>query len=225
VVEVSDDAHGVRQITLRDHRLHAGLVASLVRALQVPDEVRCILVTGGEEVFCSGATPELLAALRAGTMAPTELLLPRDLLDVPVPVVGAARGHAVGGGLALLATCDFTFLARDRRYGATFVDLGFTPGMGSTALLEHFVPPAVAWELLCTGRRMTGSELARWWPHVVDGDEVLPRARELCWALADKPRDVVGLLKHTLAGRRRAAFEAARTTESLLHRLTFGRTP
>lgn len=222
MVRVTDDDRGIREIELVQHALEPGMVDALIEALQVPATTRCVLLRGGSDVFCSGASEALLDALRAGTLQPTELLLPRDVLDVPVPVVGAAEGHAVGGGLALLACCDFAFLAREARYGATFVDLGFTPGMGSTALLEHYLPPAVAWELLLTGRRATGAELARWWPHVVPRADVLPRARELCWSLADKPREVVGLLKHTLAGRRRQAFEAARTTESLLHRLTFG---
>lgn len=225
MVEVRDDARGIRHIRLLQHALEPELVARLVEALQIPESVRCVLLLGGPDVFCSGASEELLAELRAGTMEPTELLLPRDLLDVPVPVVGAAEGHAVGGGLALLACCDIAYLARESRYGAAFVDLGFTPGMGSTELLEHFLPPALAWELLLTGRPATGAELAPHWPHVLPRAEVEGRAKELCWSLADKDRAVTGLLKHTLAGRRRASFERARTTESLMHRLTFGRTP
>jgi polyketide biosynthesis enoyl-CoA hydratase PksI len=129
----------------------------------------------------------------------------------------------VGGGLALLASCDMAVIAADSRYGATFVELGFTPGMGSTALLEHFLPPALAWELLLTGRRATGAELRPHWPNVVAREDVLHVATELCWRLAERPRHVVGLLKRTLAGRRREAFERARTTEVLMHQLTFRR--
>ncbi len=225
MVDVRDDDRGIRHIVLREHALEPAGVDALVHALKVPDEVRCVLLSGGPEVFCSGASEDLIRSLRDGSLQPTELLLPRDVLDVPVPVVGAAEGHAVGGGLALLACCDIAFIARESRYGATFVDLGFTPGMGCTALLEHFLPPALAWELLLTGQRLTGAELAPHWPHVLPRAEVLPRAQELCWSLADKPRSVVGLLKQTLSGSRRAAFEGARTTEALMHRLTFGRTP
>lgn len=224
MVRVTDDDRGIRRVHLAREALDAHVVDALTDALTVPDGVRCVLLTGGHEVFCSGASAEVLDGLRRGELAPTELLLPRVVLDCHVPVVAAARGHAIGGGLALVASCDLAVLALDRRYGATFTQLGFTPGMGSTSLLEHFLPPALAWELLLTGRRATGRELAAHWPHVVAGDEVLPRATELCWQLAEQDPAVVGVLRRTLAGRRREAFERARTTELLMHELTFGRT-
>ncbi|MCA9492646.1 MAG: enoyl-CoA hydratase/isomerase family protein [Myxococcales bacterium] len=223
MVHVTDDDRGVRRVHLVRDALDTRVVAALADALAVPDPVRCVLLTGGDDVFCSGASAEVIEGLRRGEVSPTELLLPRAVLDCRVPVVAAARGHAIGGGLALVASCDLAVLALDRRYGATFTQLGFTPGMGITALLEHFLPPALAWDLLLTGRRATGRELAGHWPQVVEGDEVLARATELCWQLADQVPHVVGVLKRTLAGRRREAFERARTSELLMHELTFGR--
>ena len=54
------------------------------------------------------------------------------LLDCPVPVIGAANGHAFGGGLELLLACDFFYAARTARFALTEVTLGIIPGAGGT---------------------------------------------------------------------------------------------
>lgn len=225
MVRVVDSAHGVRTITLLEHALEPELVDALTAALHVPETVRCVCLAGGSEVFCSGASEGLLADLHAGRRQPTELLLPRAILDCAVPVVGVAEGHAIGGGLALLACCDMALIAHESRYGATFVELGFTPGMGSTALLEHFLPAALAWEMLFTGRRYKGRELAAHWPGAGPRVELMARAEELCWSIAAHRREVLLPLRAHLVARRRASFEQARGAEILMHSLTFGTPP
>ena len=70
----------------------------------------------------------------------------------PVPVIAAMAGHATGGGFALGLAADIVLLGDESRYGFTFMNLGFTPGMGTTMLCEHVMSPAVAHELLYTGR-------------------------------------------------------------------------
>ena len=64
------------------------------------------------------------------------------VLDLPILVVAAMAGHAIGGGLALGLCADIILLSRESRYGASFMNMGFTPGMGITKLLEHVMSPA-----------------------------------------------------------------------------------
>ena len=118
------------------------------------------MLTGEGDTFSCGAPRELLLRLAAGEVRPTDILLPRLLLDCPVPVVAAMAGHATGGGFALGLAADIVLIGDDSRYGFTFMNLGFTPGMGTTRLCEHVLSPAVAHELLYTGELRRGSAFA-----------------------------------------------------------------
>ena len=117
---------------------------------------RVVVLTGEGDTFSSGAPRELLLRLAAGEVRPTDILLPRLLLDCPVPVVAAMAGHATGGGFALGLAADIVLIGDDSRYGFTFMNLGFTPGMGTTRLCEHVLSAAVAHELLYTGELRRG---------------------------------------------------------------------
>src|SRR5581483_820736 len=108
--------------------------------------------------------------------------------------------------------------------GATFMNLGFTPGMGLTRLLEHVLSPALAHELLYTGECRKGSEFAG----VSGFNAILPRAQmneralETAWRIAEKPRQALEILKRVLSLRRRQLFEETLTHESLMHTISFG---
>jgi polyketide biosynthesis enoyl-CoA hydratase PksI len=104
------------------------------------------------------------------------------------------------------------------------MNLGFTPGMGLTRLLEHVLSPAIAHELLYTGEFRKGSDFlgASGFNSILPRAEVRPRAFESAWRIADKPRPALEVLKRVLSIRRRQAFEETRTLEALMHRLSLG---
>jgi polyketide biosynthesis enoyl-CoA hydratase PksI len=145
------------------------------------------------------------------------------LLDSPVPTIAAMVGHATGGGLALGFAADIIVLAAESRYGASFMNMGFTPGMGITRLLEHALSRAVAHELLYTGEFRRGSELAAGSGinHILPKARVLDKAYDIAAQIAEKPRTALELLKRSLSIGRRQAFEESRTIESLMHTITF----
>jgi len=137
-------------------------------------------------------------------------------------VISAMEGHAIGGGLALGLSCDLVVLARESRYGASFMNMGFTPGMGSTRLLEWALSPALVAELLFTGATKRGRELEgrAGVNAVVPRAEVMARALDLAERIAEKPRSALTLLKRTLSLPRRRAFEESLTLESFMHQIT-----
>jgi len=192
--------------------LGEAMVHALIQAFGEIDrrpDVRVVLLAADGDVFSAGAPRELLVRLAHGEVRPTDILLPRLLLCCPVPVIAAMAGHATGGGLALGLAADIVLMADESRYGFPFMDMGFTPGMGATALCEHVLPPAVAHELMYSGELRRGSAFARTGVnHIVPRAEVLPRA-------------AVEALKRTLSLPRRQAFELSLTTESLMHQITF----
>lgn len=229
MVRVTAD-DGVVEIALADPATGNALGEPMVQALTsafaaagAAPATRVVLLTGDGETFSSGAPAALLAQLAAGERHPSDIRLPRVLLECPVPVVAALAGHAVGGGFALGLAADLVCLARESRYGFTFMNMGFTPGMGTTALAEHVLPPAVAHELLYSGELRRGERFAGTGiNHVVPRDQVAACARDLARRIADKPRLALEALKRTLTLPRRQAFDRALTLESLMHQVTLG---
>jgi polyketide biosynthesis enoyl-CoA hydratase PksI len=184
-------------------------------------DVHAVVLLGEGDTFSSGAPRELLLKLAAGEVRPTDIVLPKLLLDCKVPVVAAMAGHATGGGFALGLAADIIVIAEESRYGFTFMNLGFTPGMGTTRLCEHALSTAVAHELLYTGELRRGSKFSgSGINHIVPRAEVETMAFEIAARIAEKPFAAVTTLKRTLSLSRRQAFEQSITQESLMHQLT-----
>lgn len=221
---------GIFELSMRDvkgknafsERFVQQLVES-ARSLAQDGAVKVVVMTGLPEVFAAGAPRELLVKLARGEVVPTDIVLSKAILDLPVPVISAMEGHATGGGLALGVCADIVVMARESRYGASFMNMGFTPGMGITKLLEHVLSPAMAHELLYTGefRRGRAFEQRTGVNHVLPRAEVRSKAFDLAASIAEKPRIALETLKRTLSLGRRKAFEETRTIESMMHEITF----
>ena len=218
VVKIADEA-GRNAL---DEALVHELLARLDEAGKRTD-IHVIVLAGLPDVFCAGASREMLNSILTGRIAPTDILLSKAVLDLPVPVVAAMEGHAIGGGLALGLCADLIVIARESRYGASFMNMGFTPGMGITRLLEHVLSPAMAREILFTGEARKGATFVggAGFNYILPRREVLAKAMDLAARIAEKPRGALTLLKRTLSLPRREAFESTRTLESLMHELSF----
>jgi polyketide biosynthesis enoyl-CoA hydratase PksI len=221
---------GVVCFQMDDAEHKNALTHDMVRQLgQVFDElgrdqkIRAVVLAGLPDVFSSGASMDVLDDLVSGRRAATEILLPRLLLDCPVPCLAAMTGYGLGGGFALGISADIILLARESRYSLNFLDIGFTPGMGTTVLFEHILSPAIAHELMFTGEGRLGREFEgrSGINYILSRDDVLPKAIDLAERIAEKPRQALIALKRTLSSPRRQAFEAARTYEALMHAVSF----
>ncbi|HUP40394.1 MAG TPA: polyketide synthase [Vicinamibacterales bacterium] len=200
----------------------ADALTGAVTGASADNDTKVIVLAGQDDVFCSGAPRELLVRLTNGDLRPADILLPKLLFDCPVPIVAAMTGHAVGGGFALGLAADIVLIARESRYGFTFMNLGFSPGMGVTRLCEHVLSPAVAHELLYTGELRRGDAFDRCGGinYVLPKGEVMPKALDVATRIAEKPRASIELLKRTLSLTRRRLFEETITLEMLMHQIT-----
>lgn len=221
---------GIATLVLADPASSNALGEEMVHALKEAfaaidrdGDLRVVVLLGDGDTFSSGAPRSLLLRLAAGELRPTDIVLPKLLLDCAVPVVAAMAGHATGGGFALGLAADIVLLGEESRYGFTFMNMGFTPGMGTTRLCEHVLSPAVAHELLYTGELRRGRVFAGTGiNHVLPRNAVDAAAMDIAARIADKPRQSVSALKRTLSLPRRRAFEVSITEESLMHQVTFG---
>jgi enoyl-CoA hydratase len=160
---------GVALLTLnRPEQLNAlsramlGALAARVAELAAEPELRAVVLTGAGRAFAAGAdiaemqrmTPleaEALSRLGHASLAALEAL--------PVPVIAAVNGFALGGGLELALACDFIYAARKAKLGQPEVNLSLIPGFGGTSRLPRRVGPGWARELVLTGEPIA-SELA-----------------------------------------------------------------
>jgi polyketide biosynthesis enoyl-CoA hydratase PksI len=229
-VVLDDQGDGVLVVSMRDKDGRNAFSEQFVSDLQEilnylgsDRTAKVVVLAGLPDVFASGAPRELLQRLAQGEAAPTDIMLSKAVLDIPVPTVAAMAGHATGGGLALGLCADIILMSLESRYGASFMNLGFTPGMGMTRLLEHVLSPAMAHELLYTGEFRRGSEFAgtAGVNYILPHDEVYTKALQVAACIAEKPRCALELLRRTLSIRRRQAFEECCTLEALMHTITF----
>src|ERR687897_232741 len=151
---------------------------------------RALVVTGaGERAFVAGADiramsiMEPLEAKRFSEIGHAAMAL---LDRSPVPTIAAVNGYALGGGCEVAIACDIRVAAENATFGFPEVGLGILPGMGGTQRLPRMIAPALAKELIFTGRRI-GAEEAReigLVNRVVPEGEALNAARELAGEIA-----------------------------------------
>ncbi len=229
-VVIERPREGVGVVAMRHAREHNAMTPAFVRELSVAlaevsadPSLRCVVLTGLPEVFSAGASRALLRELARGEAAPADIVLPKLVLDLPIPVIAAMEGSAIGGGFALGCCADLVLIARESRYGLSFMNMGFTPGMGTTELLSHVLSPAIVSELLFAGEAKKGAwfEGRSGFNAILPREHVLPRALDLAARIAETPRLSLELLRRTLTLPRRRAFERTHTLETLMHRVSF----
>jgi enoyl-CoA hydratase len=130
--------------------LLAGLGAGLLSAESDP-EIRAIVLTGtGDRAFCSGM--DLQAFSAEGGFSQEDSAGYQRLVrgETALPVIGAANGAAIGGGLELLLGCDVIVASEQARFGFPEVKRGLFPAGGGTFIGTR-IPVAVALEMVLTG--------------------------------------------------------------------------
>jgi polyketide biosynthesis enoyl-CoA hydratase PksI len=201
--------------------LSEGLVSTVDRAVADP-RTRVLLVEGMPELFCAGGSQsELLNFAQGNGTFDTDDFF-RVFARCPLPVVAAAQGHAIGGGLVLALYADLLVLSERSVYAANFMRYGFTPGMGAT----HLLPAKfglLGTEMLYSGRNYRGAELReRGVPaRVVKHADVPVVGRELAQTVAQAPRASLELLKKELAAPLIERTDPVIAREVEMHRVSF----
>jgi len=145
--------------------LNFKLLQELERAIdEAPslEGLRVLLITGGgDKAFCAGA--DLKERL---TMSETEVrsflsAIRRVLIkieELPMPVIAAINGSALGGGTELALACDLRVAAADATLGLTETRFAIIPGAGGTQRLPRLIGIPLAKELIYTGRQLSAQE-------------------------------------------------------------------
>lgn len=127
--------------------------------------VRGMVLTGaGEKAFVAGADIKSMSQMTAAAADEYTKIAQEFtswLEELPIPVIAAVNGFALGGGVELAMSCDFIYATQNAAFGQPEVQLGLVPGFGGSVRLQQFVGAPMARELILTGRRIAADEALR----------------------------------------------------------------
>jgi enoyl-CoA hydratase/carnithine racemase len=166
-------------------------------------EFRAAILTGAGRGFCAGAdlsgegepwtkppkTAPQSPPFKVSYDAQVRLAdLFTRLYELPIPVIAAVNGAAVGGGLAFALHCDIRIASDQARFGSVFIKAGFSSmDMGTSYLLPKIVGAGVARELMLTGRIIDADEAyrIRLVHEVVAPDELMTAALKMARSIVE----------------------------------------
>ncbi len=125
------------------------------------EDVRAVIVYGGEKVFAAGADIKEMSSLGYNGMALRAHELSGSfsaVAAIPKPTIAAITGYALGGGYELALCCDFRIAGDNAKVGQPEILLGIIPGAGGTQRLARLVGPAKAKDIVYTGRFVGAQE-------------------------------------------------------------------
>lgn len=118
--------------------------------------------------------------------------------EVPVPVIAAVHGVALGGGCQIALGADIRICAPDARFSVLEIKWGLIPDMTGTWMLPRLVGLDVAKELTFTGRMVSGTEAVELGLATRVADDPLAAAVDLATEIAGKSPDAVRAAKRLL---------------------------
>jgi enoyl-CoA hydratase len=173
--------------------LSYGLVKDLCLAMESLDqdeEVRAIVLSGGEKVFAAGADIKEMADAGPFDEPISGRLSYRDRINkISKPVIAAVSGYALGGGCELAMSCDIIIASETARFGQPEVNIGIIPGSGGTQRLTHIVGKHRAMEMILTGEPINADNAQRLGivTRVVPVELLLEEAKAIAKKIAAKP--------------------------------------
>lgn len=195
-----------QQLNALSGELMDALVTELL-TLDGDEQIRAIVLAGGERAFAAGADITELAAGTPITLYENRRIDAWDSIrDLRTPVVAAVSGFCLGGGCELAMLCDLVVASETAKFGQPEINLGVMPGAGGTQRLTRAVGKSVAMDMILTGRMLTAREALAFGlvARVVAKEAWLDEAKRVAREIAAKGPIAVRLAKEAVD----KAFEA-----------------
>ncbi len=126
------------------------------------EAIRVLILTGsGEKAFVAGADITELAklnALQAKNFSVQGHRTINKLQSLPIPVIAAVNGYALGGGAEIALASDFIYASANAVFGLPEITLGIIPGFGGTQRLTRLIGLNRAKEMIFTGKMIKADE-------------------------------------------------------------------
>jgi enoyl-CoA hydratase/carnithine racemase len=179
-------------------------IARLVADISNGGSIRVAIIRGHGETFCAGSN---IAEWREATPSEVDAsftAMERAFTAIeccPLPVVAAVRGAATGAGCQLALACDLRVVAETARIGMPIARLGILASPAFARRITCLAGPAVARDLLYTGRLLDGSQAvaAGLANECVPDSEVDARVQRLVGVIVSQPESAILAAKRAVA--------------------------
>jgi enoyl-CoA hydratase/carnithine racemase len=166
-------------------------------------DVRCVILTGEGRHFQAGADLKERNGMTDEAWAEQHKVfeaMVRAQLALPMPLIAAVNGAAMGGGCEMTLACDFAYASETARFGLPEVGLGIMPGLGGTQLLTRSAGERRALEILIANRPLSAQEAleAGIVNRVVPADGLMTAVLETATKIAANAPLSVKALKHVV---------------------------
>lgn len=200
------------------------LLAKHFAELTTDAQVRCIILTGGDQVFAAGG--DILSMADAGAIEILQRHTDRiwaPIQNCPKPVIAAICGYAYGGGCELAMQADVLIAGRGARFSQPEIRVGIMPGIGGTQRLVRAVGKAKAMQMALTGKPISAEQayIAGLISELVDDDQVQHVALEQARLIAEMPPLATEQIKEVILSGMDASLETALMLERKANALLF----
>lgn len=198
-----------------------------ITLIEADAAARVLIITGaGDRAFIAGADIrefQGLSPLQARALAQAGQSVLQRLENLPIPVIAAVNGFALGGGCEVALACDWIIASEQAKFGQPEVNLGIMPGFGGSQRLMRRVSKAMAMDLCISGRMIDADEALRIGlaNQVYAADELLDAANTLAEVLSHNPPIAVKFIKQVLRDGENMGLEQGCALEAELFSLCF----
>lgn len=196
--------------------------------LRADPRIRVVVLSGEGDNFCAGLDKSNFAALLSNSSKANSTKSDTELSDagaepalsklaerthgfansfqaatwmwreLPMPVIAAINGVAVGGGLQIALGADMRFAAATSRFSILEMKWGIVPDMGSTQIMRHLIPDDVIRELSYTARMFDAQEAREWGFITKIVDDPVVHAMQVAEEIANKNPQAVRAVKRII---------------------------
>ena len=167
-------------------------------------KTRVLIITGdGEKSFVAGADISEMAHLdepQGFEFGRLGAQVFRAIEVLPIPVIAAVNGFALGGGCELAMSCDIRIASSKAKFGQPEVGLGIIPGFSGTYRLPKLIGQGYAKEMIYPGKVIRADEALRIGlvNAVYEPEELMDKAMEMAKMMLKNAPVAISLAKQSI---------------------------
>lgn len=202
-IKISIENESILIITINRREVHNALRTNTLKEIaevliNTSEDIRCVILTGGEKVFAAGADINELdekGALESIQDVRTSYW--ETIKEFKKPIIASVNGFCLGGGCELAMHCDIIIAGDNAQFGQPEINLGIIPGAGGTQRLTKALGKSNAMLALLTGDFLDAKSAKKMnlISEVVPVETTMIRSMEIATKIAGKSPLAVSAIK------------------------------